>query len=229
MFFAPRQRLRITRQSNRASGCASDPAQRLRITRQNNRANGCARDPATWRTPPRSHAGLIVATIDKAIASVAASAIPQRGERLLAPVVASHASLIGAAIPHYGDRLQHGDCLQYANSEPSEAFEGTPADSPRRIKQPAADGAMRKGPATRVANCPRPWRCRRHAFAAHAQHVGDQLLGHHEVGGGESVHAQQQPAAQLLIERMVAVAHGGLRHLRDERLRVAQQQMNDGR
>ena len=149
MLFAPRQRLRITRQRSRASGCASDPAQRLRTTRQSNRASGCARDPATWRTPPRSHAGLIVAAIDKAVAPVAASAIPQRGERLLAPVAASHANLIVAAIPHYGDRLQHCDCLQYENSRTSDAFEGIRADS-----------AMRKGLAPRVANYPLPWRTR---------------------------------------------------------------------
>ena len=149
MLFAPCQRLRVTRQRNRANGCANDPAQRLRITRQSNRANGYARDPATWRTPPRSHAGLIAAAIDTAIAPVAASAIPQRGERLLAPVAASHASLIVATIPHYGDRLQHCDCLQYENAETSEAFEGIPADS-----------AMRKGLAPRAANYPVPWRTR---------------------------------------------------------------------
>ena len=80
-----------------------------------------------------SHVGPIVAAIDTAVAPVVASAIPQRGERLLALVVAPHANLIVSAIPHYGDRLQHGDCLQYANSEPSEAFEGTLASNPRRF------------------------------------------------------------------------------------------------
>ena len=58
---------------------------------------------------------------------------PQRGERVLASAAASHAGLIVAPIPHYGDRLQHGDCLQCANSEPSEAFEGTLASNPRRF------------------------------------------------------------------------------------------------
>jgi hypothetical protein len=33
---------------------------------------------------------------------------------------------------------------------------------------------------------------------------------------------KQQPAAQLLVDRMMPVAHGGLRHLCDEGLRVTQ-------
>src|SRR3990167_477829 len=64
----------------------------------------------------------------------------------------------------------------------------------------------------------------RHAFAPHAQHVGDQLLRHHQLVALQAVQAQQQPAAQLLVQRMVAVAHGGPRQLSNERLRVAQQQ-----
>jgi hypothetical protein len=46
-----------------------------------------------------------------------------------------------------------------------------------------------------------------------------------ELVGRQAVEAEQQPAAQLLVERVVAVAHRGLRHLRDQRLRVAQQQV----
>jgi hypothetical protein len=42
----------------------------------------------------------------------------------------------------------------------------------------------------------------------------------------QAVQAQQQPAAQLLVQRVVAVAHRRLRHLRDQRLRVAQQQVH---
>ena len=42
---------------------------------------------------------------------------------------------------------------------------------------------------------------------------------------GQPVQAQQQPAAQLLVHRMVAVAYRRLRHLRDQRLRIAQQQV----
>ena len=64
------------------------------------------------------------------------------------------------------------------------------------------------------------------ALAAHAQHVGDQFLRHHQLVAVQPVQAQQQPAAQLLVQRVVAVAHRGLRHLRDQRLRVAQQQVH---
>src|SRR3954470_20149142 len=35
----------------------------------------------------------------------------------------------------------------------------------------------------------------RHALAAHAEHVGDQLLRHHQLVRGPAVQAQQQPAA----------------------------------
>ncbi len=64
------------------------------------------------------------------------------------------------------------------------------------------------------------------AFAAHPQHVGDQLLRHAQLAAAQTVQAEQQPAAQLLVQRMVTVAHGGLRHLRDQRLGVAQQQVH---
>jgi hypothetical protein len=42
---------------------------------------------------------------------------------------------------------------------------------------------------------------------------------------GQPVQRQQQPAAQLLVHRVMPVADRGLSHLRDQRLRVAQQQM----
>ena len=41
---------------------------------------------------------------------------------------------------------------------------------------------------------------------------------------GQAIEGQQQPAAQLLLHRMVPVAGRGLGHLRDQRLGVAQQQ-----
>jgi diguanylate cyclase len=63
------------------------------------------------------------------------------------------------------------------------------------------------------------------AFAAHAQHVRDQLLGHHQLVAGQPVQRQQQPAAQLLVDGVVAIAHGRLRHLRDQGLAVAQHQV----
>lgn len=47
-----------------------------------------------------------------------------------------------------------------------------------------------------------------HAFTAHAQHVGDQLLRHHQLVTDQAIQAQQQPAAQLLVERMVPPAEG---------------------
>jgi len=43
------------------------------------------------------------------------------------------------------------------------------------------------------------------AFAAHAQHVGDQFLGHGQCVARQAVQRQQQPAAQLLVNRMMAV------------------------
>src|SRR6185369_726942 len=62
------------------------------------------------------------------------------------------------------------------------------------------------------------------ALPPHPQHAGDQFLGHDEIAAGNPVEREQQPAAKLLLDRMVAVAGRGLDHLRDERLRVAQQQ-----
>ncbi len=63
--------------------------------------------------------------------------------------------------------------------------------------------------------------------AAHAQHVGDELPRHHEFRLAQTIQTEQQPAAQLLVQRMAAVAHSGLRHLGDEVLRVTQQQMQN--
>ena len=40
----------------------------------------------------------------------------------------------------------------------------------------------------------------------------------------QAVERQQEPAAELLVDRMMAIAHGRLCHLRDQGLRVAQQQ-----
>ena len=41
-----------------------------------------------------------------------------------------------------------------------------------------------------------------HALAAHAEHAGDQLLGHHALIARQAVQAEQQPAAELLVERV---------------------------
>ena len=62
----------------------------------------------------------------------------------------------------------------------------------------------------------------RHALAAHAQHIGDELLSHHENVAVQSVETQQQPAAQLLVEGVMTIAHRCLRHLREQRLGVTQ-------
>jgi nitrogen-specific signal transduction histidine kinase len=61
------------------------------------------------------------------------------------------------------------------------------------------------------------------AFAAHAEHVRDELLRHLQLIARETIERQQQPAAQLLFERVMPVADRGLRHLRNERLGVTQQ------
>lgn len=63
-----------------------------------------------------------------------------------------------------------------------------------------------------------------HAGAPHPEHVGNEFLRHRQLAGGQPVDAQQQPSAQLLVDGVMAVAYRGLRHLRNERLRVAEQQ-----
>jgi len=65
----------------------------------------------------------------------------------------------------------------------------------------------------------------RDPFAAHPEHVGDQLLRHRELVRGQPIEAEQQPAAELLVDRTMPVADRRLRHLRQQRLRIAQQQM----
>jgi hypothetical protein len=63
------------------------------------------------------------------------------------------------------------------------------------------------------------------AFATNAEHVGNKFLRHHQFATLQPIQAQQQPAAQLLIEGMMPIAYRGLRHLRDESLGVSQQQV----
>ena len=67
------------------------------------------------------------------------------------------------------------------------------------------------------------------AFAAHTKHVGNEFLRHHQFIALQAVQAEQQPPAQLLVQRVVAVAHGRLGHLRNQGLGVAQQQVQQGR
>ena len=65
----------------------------------------------------------------------------------------------------------------------------------------------------------------RDAFAAHPQHVGDQFLGHFQLVRRQPVEREQQPAAKLLVDGMVSITHRGLGHLRNQRLRVAKEQV----
>src|SRR5688572_18615411 len=62
------------------------------------------------------------------------------------------------------------------------------------------------------------------ALAASSQHVGDELLGEQQFHRPYPVVCEQQPAAESLLDRVKAVADGGLGDLGDQRLRVAQQQ-----
>src|SRR6202790_3165297 len=64
------------------------------------------------------------------------------------------------------------------------------------------------------------------AFTAHAQHIGDQFLGHGELVRLQTIQTQQQPPAQLLVDRMMPIAYRRLRHLGDQRLGVAQQEVH---
>jgi len=58
------------------------------------------------------------------------------------------------------------------------------------------------------------------ALAAHAEHVGDQLLRHRQLIGIQPIQAQQQPPAELLIQRVMAVAYRCLGHLGDQGLKA---------
>ena len=48
------------------------------------------------------------------------------------------------------------------------------------------------------------------AFSAHTQHVGNEFLRHHQFIRLQAVAAQEQPAAELLLHRVEAIADGGL-------------------
>lgn len=68
-----------------------------------------------------------------------------------------------------------------------------------------------------------------HAPTSDAQHVGDELVRHDQIIALQPVHAMQQVAADLLFNRVMAVAHGSLGHLRHEGLRVPKHQIFHGR
>ncbi len=54
----------------------------------------------------------------------------------------------------------------------------------------------------------------RYTFAAHAEHIGNQVVGHYQFVRIQTVVAEQQPTTKLLFDGMETVAHGGLRNLR---------------
>src|SRR4030095_11131156 len=64
--------------------------------------------------------------------------------------------------------------------------------------------------------------------ARDAEHVGDQLLSHLQFVGLKAVQAKEQPSTQLLVDRVMAITDGGLRHLRDERLGIPQEHRLEG-
>ena len=53
-------------------------------------------------------------------------------------------------------------------------------------------------------------RCQRDTFAAHPQHVRDQVVRHYQLVRVQSVVAQQQPPTKLLFNRVQTIADGGL-------------------
>ena len=67
--------------------------------------------------------------------------------------------------------------------------------------------------------------CLRDGLASHAEHVANELMRHLQSIGGQAIQAHEQQTTELLICRVVAVAHCGLRHLREQGLRVAQHQV----
>ncbi len=48
------------------------------------------------------------------------------------------------------------------------------------------------------------------AFAAHAEHIGNKVVRHHQFVRVQAVVAEQQPTAKLLFEGMETIANGGL-------------------
>ena len=60
------------------------------------------------------------------------------------------------------------------------------------------------------------------ALASNTQHGGDEFLGAVYLARAEQVHAEKHPAAKLLFQPVMAVAHHQLGHMRHQELRVAQ-------
>src|SRR6266849_10582674 len=64
-----------------------------------------------------------------------------------------------------------------------------------------------------------------HSFAAHSQHVRDELLSHLQLIRLRPVVGHQQPATESLFYRVKPIAHGRLRDLSDQSLRISKQQV----
>lgn len=63
--------------------------------------------------------------------------------------------------------------------------------------------------------CNQFFRCKfsgsqRYAFAPHAEHIGNEVVRHHQLIRMKAVVAQKQPPAKLLFDRMQTVANGSL-------------------
>jgi len=65
-------------------------------------------------------------------------------------------------------------------------------------------------------------------FRLNAQHVSDQLVGHDDLTGRRAVKRHQDPATQLLLDRVVAVAGGSLDHLGDQCGNIHQKKATQG-
>ncbi len=63
----------------------------------------------------------------------------------------------------------------------------------------------------------------RYALAPHAEQVRNNFLRQNYLVGLQAIVAEKKPAAKPLLERMQAVADGGLRNMRNQRLRITEQ------
>jgi hypothetical protein len=66
----------------------------------------------------------------------------------------------------------------------------------------------------------------RHALSAYAEDSGHEFVSHQDVTGLPMIEAYQQPSAYLLFYRVVTIADGVLRRLRDQYLRITKQQVH---
>jgi hypothetical protein len=62
----------------------------------------------------------------------------------------------------------------------------------------------------------------RYAFPADTHEIGDLFLGDRQIARWLPIQEHEQPAAQLLVDRVVPIARDCLRHLRNIRLCISQ-------